>query len=134
MLADFIFLGQQAVGSFALSSDKTALFATAIGAFTGAIADVINRQLLPRLWALNGLDFEMMPSLSFADLEKPNLSELGTFLQSLTAAGAPMFPDRELENHLRNVAGLPPAPEESADDPGDQGLPDSESESEPAPE
>lgn len=123
VLADFIFLGQQAVGSFALSSDKTALFATAIGAFTGGIADVFNRQLLPRLWILNGLDREMMPTLVPADLEKPNLQELGAFLQSLTASGAPLFPDRDLENHLRTLAGLPPASEESADDPGDQGMP-----------
>lgn len=133
VLADFIFLGQQAVGSFALSSDKTALFATAIGAFTSAMADVFNRQLMPRLWVLNGLDPEMMPTLVPADLEKPNLQELGAFLQSLTASGAPMFPDRDLENHLRTLAGLPPAPEESADDPGDQGFPDVAGQ-DPAPE
>jgi hypothetical protein len=57
-------------------------------------------------------------------LEKANLGELGQFLQSLTASGAPLFPDRELENHLRSLAGLPPAPEDGADMPEDQGLPD----------
>lgn len=124
VLADFIFLGQQAVGSFALSSDKTALFATAVGAFTKSIADVFNRHLLPRLWKLNGLDMEFMPTLVPGDLEKANLTEVGSFVQQLTAAGAPLFPDRELENHLRSMAGFPPAPEESADMPDDLGLPD----------
>ena len=119
VLADFIFLGQQSVGSFALSSDKTALFATAVGAFTGKIADTINRHLLPRLWKLNGMDMEYMPKLMPADLEKPNLGELGTFIQQLTGAGAQFFPDRDLENHLRDIAGLPPMPEEADEAEGD---------------
>lgn len=119
VLADFIFLGQQAVGSFALSSDKTALFATAVGAFAQKIADTFNRHLLPRLWKLNGMDLEYMPKLVPADLEKPNLGELGSFIQQLTGAGAQLFPDRDLENHLRDIAGLPPMPEEADDAEGD---------------
>jgi len=119
VLADFIFLGQQSVGSFALSSDKTALFATAVGAFTQKIADTFNRHLLPRLWKLNGMELEYMPKLVPADLEKPNLAELGDYLGKLTGAGAQLFPDRDLENHLRDIAGLPPMPEEAADDEGD---------------
>lgn len=121
VLADFIFLGQQAVGSFALSSDKTAMFATAIGAFTKSIADVLNRHLLPRLWKLNGLDYETMPALVPGDIERANLAELGDFITKLTGAGATMFPDRELENHLRKQAGLPLAPEdgEDMDNPGE---------------
>jgi hypothetical protein len=123
VLADFIFLGQQAVGSFALSSDKTALFATALGSYTKAIADVLNRQLLPRLWFLNGFDFRFMPSIVPGDLEKPNIGELGAYVQSLTAAGAPLFPDRDLENHLRSVAGLPLAAEEDSGIDTTDGMP-----------
>ena len=116
VLADFIFLGQGTTGSFALSSNKTEIFATAIGAFLNGIADVFNRHLLPRLWKLNGMEHEFMPCLVPGDLEKPDLGALGAFLQSLTSAGAMLFPDRELENHLREAAGLPLAPEESEDD------------------
>ena len=112
VLADFIFLGQQAVGSFALSSDKTALFATAIGGFLTSIADVLNRHLVDRLWRLNGLPPEFKPKLVPGDLEKPNLGELAQYIQTLAGAGAPLFPDRQLENHLREAAGMPLAPEE----------------------
>jgi hypothetical protein len=115
VLADFIFLGQGATGSFALSSDKTQLFATAVGAFTTSICDTFNRHLMPRLWKLNGMDVEYMPTLVAGDLEKPDLTALGEFITKLTTAGAPLFPDRELENHLRNAAGLPLAPEEGVD-------------------
>jgi site-specific DNA-methyltransferase (adenine-specific) len=42
VLADFILLGHEAVGSFALSSSKTGMFATAMGAWLDAIADTLN--------------------------------------------------------------------------------------------
>lgn len=133
VLADFIFLGQQSVGSFALSSDKTALFATAIGAFQQQMADVFNRHLLPRLWRLNGMDPMMQPTLVAGDLEKQNLGEVSAFIQQLTAAGATMFPDRELENHLRELAGLPLAPEDGTDM-MDPGMGDEEQPQLPAPQ
>lgn len=116
VLADFLFLGQGSTGSFALSSDKTSVFATAIGAFTKSIADVLNRHLLPRLWRLNGLDVETMPMMVPGDLEKPDLGVLAEFVTKMASAGATMFPDRELENALRSAAGLPLAPEEGEDD------------------
>lgn len=123
VLADFIFLGQQSVGSFALSSDKTALFAAAVGAFGGCIADVFNRQFIPRLWQLNGLDYELMPKLICADLERQNLGEVADFVQKLSSSGATLFPDRELENHLRDMAGFPQAPEDGSDMLKDPGVP-----------
>jgi hypothetical protein len=116
ILADFIFLGQTAVGSFALSSDKTALFASAVGGFASAIADVFNRHLLPRLWRLNAMDFAVMPKLVPGDIETPSLEALGAFITSLSGSGAMLFPDRELENSLRAKAGLPPAPESGGED------------------
>lgn len=107
VLADFIFLGQGSTGSWALSSDKTRLFATAIGAYLGTIRDVINRFLLPRLWALNGFDSTLMPSIGHGDIERVELDKLAQFITALSGAGAPLFPDRELENHLRAAAGMP---------------------------
>lgn len=115
VLADFIFLGQGSVGSFALSSDKTALFATAIGGFLNAVAGVFNRHLLPRIWELNSFDPDMMPKLVPGDVETVNLGELGTFITAIAGAGMPLFPDRDLENHLRESAGWPSAPDEGAD-------------------
>ena len=116
VLADFIFLGQQSVGSFALSSDKTALFATAVGSIASRIADVFNRHLFPRIWRYNALDYDLMPQMMPSDLETPNLAEMAAFIEALAGTGAPLFPDRDLENHLRKIAGLPPAPEEGDDE------------------
>lgn len=111
LLADWLLLGHEKVGSFALSSDKTDIFATALGAILQSIADVINRQAVPRLFRLNGWEREALPEVKFEDIESPDLSALGQYLTSLTGAGVPLFPDDELENYLRSAAHLPPKSE-----------------------
>ena len=116
VLADFIYLGQGSVGSFALSSDKTNLFVAAIGAILDGMQDVFNRYLLPELWRLNGMPHETMPRLVHGDVETPNLGELGEYIRTLSGAGMTLFPDRDLENQLRAFGGLPPAPDEGDED------------------
>lgn len=114
VLADFIFLGQQSVGSFALSSDKTALFAQALGAYVKRMAAVLN-SLIERLWEINALDEKTRPKIKFGDLEQRDLNEIAGFLTAMSGAGAMLFPDQELENRLRKMAGLP---ERAADEEG----------------
>lgn len=107
VLADFVLLGQDKVGSFALSSDKTALFAKAIGTYLGVIADQFNRVLLPRLYDLNGLDREVMPKVAFGDLQQPDLAGLANFVSTLASAGATVFPNDTLQDKLLSMANLP---------------------------
>ncbi len=57
VLADFIFLGHQQNGSWALSSDKTELFAMACGAYLDIIAETVNSQGIPNLIDINGEHF-----------------------------------------------------------------------------
>lgn len=113
VLADFILLGHEKVGSFALSSDKTDLFAVALGTILDTIADVFNRFAVPRLFALNGMDLESLPQIVHGDIEKPDLAALGTYLAALGNAGVPLFPDDDLEAYLREAAGLPEVSEET---------------------
>lgn len=112
VLADFIFLGQEKTGSFALSSDKTALFATALDAWLDMVAATINRHLVPRIWSLNGLPEETMPTLEHGDVEKPNIEELGKYVSNIAGAGAALFPNRDLENRLLELGNLPQMPDE----------------------
>ncbi len=116
VLADFIFLGQGSTGSFALSADKTDLFAQALTGFMKSVAGVFNRVIIPALWKLNKMPTETMPKLVPGDVTKANLAEIASFLTSMSGSGAPLFPDHELENHLRKLAGLPPAPEEGTEE------------------
>ena len=54
----------------------------------------------------------------FGDIETPPLTEIGTFIQQLAGAGAPLFPDDDLENHLRGMASLPERRESAKGDMG----------------
>jgi len=107
VLADFIMLGTQKVGSYALASSKTNLFAVAIGAFLDEIEDVFNTHAVPRLFKLNDFKVESYPELRHGDIESVELSELGEFIQRLSGAGMPLFPNKELEKYLLEVANLP---------------------------
>lgn len=112
VLADFILLGHSNVGSFALSSNKTNLFATAIGAWLQSIAGIFNRHAIPRLFQINGFQVEQLPKLVHEDIETPDLKELGEYISKLAGVGLPLFPDDNLENKLREYAGLPPKPDD----------------------
>lgn len=107
MLADFILLGQQSVGSFALSDNKTDLFAKANGAFLSMIEDQFNRVLVARLWRLNNFDEALKPSLKPGDLQAVDLDKLGNFIVRMSQAGAQFFPDPAIEAELKQLAGLP---------------------------
>lgn len=107
VLADFIMLGQDSVGSYALSTDKTGMFQAALECFLDSIENVLNMYAVPRLWEVNGLDQARMPKFKHAKVQEPNLEQLGGFITAITGAGAPMFPDPDVENVLRKRAGLP---------------------------
>lgn len=108
MLADFITLGHEKVGSFALSSSKTNLFARAVGAFRDEVADRFN-ELVGRIWTVNAFPPETRPKVVPGDLESVDLAEVGDFLQKITGSGAMMFPSpgNKLENKLMELAHLP---------------------------
>lgn len=116
VLADFIFLGQSTQGSFALSSNKTALFSTALGSFLKSVVDVLNEGMVTNLWRYNGFPVETRPIIQHGDLEKPDLVELGTFVAHMANSGARLFPDTKLENRLRGAMSMPPLPAEVSGD------------------
>lgn len=121
VLADFILLGQQSVGSFALSSDKTKLFSTAIGTYLDIICDVFNNQAIPRLIDMNGEHFKGItayPEMKHGDIEDVSLEQLSNFINQLVGCGV-LIPDEGLEDHIRQVAKLP----ERKDDWGTGAIP-----------
>ena len=112
VLADFISLGHGARGTQALATTKTELFMTAVQGFVKIIEATLNRTLLPTLWRLNGFDPATMPTFAFDSVQKPDIGVMGAFLQQAAAAGMPLFPDAATEAVIRDMAGLPPPPED----------------------
>lgn len=116
ILAQFILLSQSGnKGGYAQSENETDIFLRAAEGWLESIAATINRQLIPKLWQLNGLDQEYMPHIVPGQLKPENLGVLGDFIQKLSGAGM-MFTDIDTENHLRDLAGLPPVSEEARDE------------------
>lgn len=109
VLADFIFLGHQQTGSFALSSDKTELFAVAIGAFLDIICETFNSQGIPQLIDINGRHFESItgyPKMTHGDIEDMDITKVSAFIKDMTGIGV-LVPDDGLEDYIRQVGHLP---------------------------
>jgi hypothetical protein len=114
VLADFILVGHQDTGSYALHTDKTGIFRASLNSFATAIANVFNRHELPRLFALNGWHLQNLPEIKPSDVDAPDLTELGAFMGAMTSAGMTFFPDPDLEEYIRRIAKLPEKSEETA--------------------
>ena len=114
VLADFIMLGTKNVGSFALASNKTALFSVAIGSYLDTIQDVFNSYAIPRLFLLNP-EFRVtdMPKLAHGDIETTDLTALSGYMKTLSDIGVTLFPDESLETYLFDVANLPKSREKT---------------------
>ena len=114
VLVDFILLGNDSQGSFAMATSKTGLFQSVLTVWLTAIQDVLNNYAVPRLFRINGVDGPY-PTFRADDVQKPSIADLATFIAALAGAGAQLFPDVELENYLRRVALLPQREHEEKD-------------------
>lgn len=123
VLSEFLLLGSQG-GSYALSKTKTDLFLRALESYIQSIVDVLNKQLLERLWQLNGLDYDLMPMIVAGDVAPHDLRELSSFLRNLNGAGIDVSNHPEVISDLMAIAELeynpdlpaPPAPEVPTND------------------
>lgn len=106
VLADFILLGHENVGSFALGASKIDLFTTAIGQIAETIAETFNQHGIPRLLRLNGMDTSRLPEITFGEITHVDLALLAEFISKAGASGALQI-DQGLDEYLRLIAGLP---------------------------
>lgn len=124
-LADFILLGHQNVGSFALSSDKTDLFGVALGTYIDIICEEFTNHAIPMLIDLNSPKFDGItdyPYLDHADIETPDITALSAYLKEMVGIGL-ITPDADLEEFVRDAANLPEATPETAKQPLQEKLP-----------
>ena len=105
VLSEFLLLGSQG-GSYALSKSKTDLFLRALESYIQAIVDVLNKQLVERLWQLNGLNYDLMPQIVAGDVAPHDLRELSSFLRNLNGANIDVSNHPELVSDLMAIAEL----------------------------
>lgn len=109
VLTDFVLLGHESVGSFALADNKTKMFSLAVGTYLDIVCEAFNNQAIPRLIDLNGDHFKGItdyPYMKHGDIEDANLEKIGAFIQQMVGCGA-LTPDDDLEEYLREIANLP---------------------------
>jgi phage gp29-like protein len=106
LLSDFLLLGSDRVGSFALGTAKVDLWTLAVDSIAKSIAEVVNQYAIPRLLKLNAMRTDKLPYLTYGQVSSVELTEVADFVSKLASAGV-LLPDRELESHLRMLADLP---------------------------
>ncbi len=106
ILADFILLGHDKVGTQALSVSKIQLFSDSLATWLDTIADVFNRHAIPRLMRLNGIDEGDSPRLQYTPPRNVDIGVIADFVSKLAGVGV-IVPDDALGDHLLNLAGLP---------------------------
>tara|TARA_R110001632_G_scaffold45016_1_gene114468 strand:+ start:776 stop:2128 length:1353 start_codon:yes stop_codon:yes gene_type:complete len=110
VLSEFLLLGTSG-GSYALSKSKTDLFLRALESYIQAIVDVLNKQLVERLWQLNGLSYDLMPIIKAGDVAPHDLREISSFLRNLNGAGIDVSTHPEVIQDLMDLAELEYDPE-----------------------
>ena len=115
VMADFLMLGHNKVGSFALSSDKTELFSVAISSFLDVICETFNSQGIPALIDINGDHFNGItdyPKMTHGEIEEVSIKEAGQFIKDMIGVGV-LIPDDGLEDYVRKIGHLPERTEDT---------------------
>jgi len=105
LFADFLSLGNNGGGSFSLAESKLSLIEMVIKSKLTEIADVLNFDLVPQLFALNGWDTDVMPYFAFGKPSKESLDEISKYVQRVRAVG--MLPKTpEVVNWILDAADI----------------------------
>lgn len=112
VMSEFLMLGSSSTGSYALSKSKTDLFLRSMESYIDIIVDTLNKQVVERLWEINGLDYDLMPELEAGDVAPHDLKELGSYLRNLNGANIDLSDQVHIINALLENAELPEVDEE----------------------
>ena len=106
MLAQFIGLGRDAVGSRALAEPQQELFQTALGALLDSIEEQFHRQATVRLLEMNQME---SGRIVHGELRDVDLDGISNFVLRIAQAGGEFFPpDGSGMDEFRQMAGLQP--------------------------
>lgn len=105
LLAPMMILGQDGSGSFALASSLEGITRTVVEARLVEIKDVLNKELIPQLFEVNGWDLEVLPYFEFDFSGQETLEELSKYIQRVAAVG--MLPKTpEMVNFVTRRLGI----------------------------
>lgn len=106
LFVEFIMLGRDNVGSWALDEGKQTRFGLFVEGVLTEVRDVLQRFAIDRLCAINGIAPEDVPQLAFGEVRAPNLQELASILTAAHSIDA-LEVDDKLRDWIRKIAKLP---------------------------
>jgi hypothetical protein len=107
-----LLLGENSVGSYSLSRDKTNVFFLIVDSTLQELAEAFNTDFVKNLWRLNGYPKEMMPKLAPESIKFRDIEQVTKALSDLSSAGATLDLSDPAVNEVRDLLGLSPIPEE----------------------
>lgn len=114
LLAEFILLGTDKVGSFAMHASKSDVFAVSLRCINQSIAEVINRYAVTRLCQINSCPPDKIPTIEPGDVAAPPLADIVAYVQGMASSGMIMH-DAATEKWVRQQAGMPdPEPDDTS--------------------
>lgn len=119
---EFMFLGMDSVGSFSMHTDKTALLMLALNNLLDNEIETLNRQAIPPLMRMNGVPEELWPHFEHDPVERTDVTELATAMQTLASTGF-LTPTPAIENRLLELLSLPSGAEASLEQEDAAGQP-----------
>lgn len=107
MMADFIMLGHEAVGSKALAATKISLFTSALSSFLDTIGATIDTTAVSTLLQFNNIPQELAPTFQHGDVENVNLEELGDFIAKIAGTGFNPLATVAAQKAVMDMAKMP---------------------------
>lgn len=99
-------VGREGEGSRALSEDQSRNLYLMVNSTLDDMAESYQRDLVDRVWAMNGLDDELKPRLTHEDAAFKDVERIARVLRDMAAAGAILAPDDPAINDIRNLVGV----------------------------
>ena len=121
LMAAQLILGQDGGGSFSLAESLDGVTKMVVNERLTQIAEQLNHDLIPQLFALNGWDITDTPKFEYGEVSAESLDEIGKYIQRTAAVG--MFPKTpEAVNYVTSRLGSL-APQFKDDTPEEEFLP-----------
>lgn len=111
MLADFLTLGDQGVGSFALGVSRADLFAHNVQALLDSEADTINMQGIRPLCLVNGIPEAIIPRFEFDQIPSGHIGSFASALAQMVTVGVVDPTDENVRKEVYDILNIP-LPEE----------------------
>lgn len=106
LFAQQLVLGQDGSGSFSLSENMAGVTGLSVETTLREIEQVLNHDLVPQLFALNGVNKRVLPKITYGDVLPVDLDTLSKFIQRVSAVGL-MSKDAKTVNWIAKQANMP---------------------------